>query len=100
MRWAVPSSKVGSCDSASAAAERDSGVEAGAALGAATRAGFAAIPGLAGAAATGFAGAGAMPGAAGFALWPSAGALASIAAIAAIVIARIGMYLPLSPIHR
>src|SRR5689334_7795327 len=30
MRWAEPSSKVGSCDSASAAAERDSGVDAGA----------------------------------------------------------------------
>jgi hypothetical protein len=29
IRFAVPSSKVGSCDSASAAAERDSGVEAG-----------------------------------------------------------------------
>src|SRR4051812_12957766 len=28
MRWAVPSSKVGSWDNASAAAERDSGVEA------------------------------------------------------------------------
>src|SRR5438128_1480353 len=30
MRWAVPSSKVGSLESASAAAERDSGVEAAA----------------------------------------------------------------------
>src|SRR5258706_10289492 len=29
MRWAVPSSKVGSLDNASAAAERESGVEAG-----------------------------------------------------------------------
>src|SRR5436305_6273854 len=94
MRSAVPSSKVGSCDSASAAAERDSGVDAGAALGAATRVGFAAIPGLGGAAAIGFAGAGAVPGLRGIALWPSAGALASIAATAAIVIVRIGISLP------
>src|SRR5579872_4377716 len=60
MRWAVPSSKVGSRESASAAAERDSGVD---------------TEGLAGGA---WAGAGlactcAAGGGAGISLWPKAG---------------------------
>jgi hypothetical protein len=90
----VPSSKVGSCDSASAAAERDSGVDAGAA-------GFAAVAcaGFAGVACAGFAtpagadvagltGGGAVPAPAGAGLWPNAGAVASIVAMARIVILR------------
>src|ERR1700722_4543965 len=69
MRCAVPSSKVGSCDSASAAAERDSGVDA-------------AVAGLAGAACAGFA----APATA--APWPNAGAAPSIVAMAMAVILR------------
>src|SRR5580692_10532483 len=83
MRCAVPSSKVGSCDSARAAAERDSGVEAAAGLiGAACGAGLAA-----GAAVAGLAGAGAVPMAGAF--WPDAGAAASSVAMATTVIVRI-----------
>src|SRR5437764_2847720 len=89
MRCAVPSSKVGSCDSASACAERDSGVDAAPALGAAPRTGFAATLGFAGAALAGFAGACAAGGAVVFELWPSAGTLTSIVAMALIVILRI-----------
>jgi hypothetical protein len=63
----VPSSKVGSCDSASAAAERDSGVEAGVAGLTAAWAG-AAMAGL-GFGATGIA--------AGPLFWPNAGQVAS-----------------------
>src|SRR3984957_299619 len=81
MRCAVPSSKVGSCDSARAAAERDSGVEAAAGLiGAACIAGVAA-----GAAVAGLAGAVPMAGA----FWPDAGAAASSVAMATAVIVRI-----------
>jgi hypothetical protein len=84
----VPSSKVGSCDSASAAAERDSGVDAVAGLIGAGRATGLAAP--AGAAVTGLAGSGAglEPGI----LEPSAkaDAVASIVAMAMIVILRMG----------
>jgi hypothetical protein len=74
MRCAVPSSKVGSCDSANSAAERDSGVDAADGFGApacAARvvgaAGFAAAP-------------------AGVALWPNDGAVASMVAMAMMVV--------------
>src|ERR1700729_2278278 len=86
MRCAVPSSKVGSCDSAKAAAERDSGVDAVAALtGVARGAGFVAPVG---GALTGLAVSGAAAGPAGPVLWPNADALASIVAMATIVILR------------
>src|SRR5712671_3981697 len=86
MRCAVPSSKVGSCDSANAAAERDSGVDAATAgFAAAACEGFAAP---AGADVTGLAGSGAVPEPA--APWASAGAVASMVATATIVILRIG----------
>src|ERR1700677_2870893 len=85
MRCAVPSSKVGWCDSAKAAAERDSGVDAAAGFrGAACRTGFVAPGG----AVTGLAASGAAPGSAVPALWPNADALASIMAMATIVIVR------------
>src|SRR5450756_1005001 len=86
MRCAVPSSKVGSCDSASAAAERDSGVDAAAA-------GFAGVA-WAGVAApadnvvTGLAGKAAGPEPATFEPSANAGTLASIVAMATIVILR------------
>jgi hypothetical protein len=86
MRCAVPSSKVGSCDSAKAAAERDSGVDAAAALtGAACGAGFVAP---AGGAVIGLAVGGAAAGSVVLALWPNADALASIVAMATIVVLR------------
>src|SRR5665213_2899821 len=83
MRCAVPSSKVGSCDSASAAAERDSGVDAAAAAGlaAAACAGFAVAAG-----AEGFVGGGAAP--AVPALCANAGAAASTVTRASIVDVR------------
>jgi hypothetical protein len=83
MRWAVPSSKVGSCDSANAADDRDSGVDA-------TAAGLAARAGFAGAAVAGLAGGGAVPAPAWPALWPNAGAVASIALTARMVVVRMG----------
>jgi hypothetical protein len=58
-------------------------------LGAAPRTGFAATLGFAGAALAGFAGACAAGGAVVFELWPSAGTLTSIVAMALIVILRI-----------
>src|SRR6202035_4826573 len=88
MRCAVPSSKVGSCDSASAAAERDSGVDAAAGLiGAVCATGLAAP---AGAAVTGLAGTGAGPEPAILVPSANAGAVASIVAMAMIVILRMG----------
>src|SRR5579863_362486 len=83
MRWAVPSSKVGSRDSAKAAAERDSGVDA-------TAAGLATCAGFAGAAVTGLAGGGTVPAPATPALWANAGAVASITPAARMVILRMG----------
>src|SRR5450755_987654 len=86
MRCAVPSSKVGSCDSAKAAAERDSGVDAAAGFTAAVcRAGFVAPVG---GAVTGLAVSGAEPGPAVPAFWPNAEAVVSIVAMATIVILR------------
>src|SRR5580698_3259250 len=67
MRWAVPSSKVGSCDNANAAAERDSGVDA---------------------VATGFAAAGLTGAAAVPTSSANAGAPASVDAMATMVIIR------------
>jgi hypothetical protein len=84
IRCAVPSSKVGSCDSARAAAERDSGVDAAAGF-IACAAGSAA---LAGAAVTSLAGSGGVPEPAMPALWPNAEVVASIVAMATIVILR------------
>ena len=86
MRCAVPSSKIGSCDSAKAAAERDSGVDAAAGLiGVACATGVAAP---AGAGVAGLAGAGAVPELTAPAFWPNAGATASIVAMATMVILR------------
>src|ERR1700679_883364 len=91
MRCAVPLSKVGSCDSAKAAAERDSGVDAVAALtGAPCGAGFVAPVG---GAVTGLAVGGAAAGPVVPALWPNADALASIVAMATIVILRMACVL-------
>src|SRR5260370_25998466 len=79
MRCAVPSSNVGSCDSAKAAAERDSGVDAAAGLAGVACRGCA-VPGLAGS--------GAVPEPAGPAPCPKADAAASIVAMATIVMVR------------
>ena len=83
MRCAVPSSKVGSCDSANAAAERDSGVDAAAGFRAC--AAFAVAPGVA----AGLAGSGVVPEPAMPELWPNTGAAASVEAMATIFIIRI-----------
>src|SRR3974390_2146030 len=87
MRCAVPSSKVGSCDSASAAAERDSGVDAAPAdLPGVVRA--AAAPPVGASAAGLAAGAGlAVPGDPAF--WARAGVVASKRLTARIVVVRI-----------
>src|SRR5882757_3555752 len=79
MRCAVPSSNVGSCDSAKAAAERDSGVDAAAALAGVACTGRA-VPGLAGS--------DAVPEPAEPALCPNADAVACIVAMATIVMVR------------
>src|ERR1700722_359570 len=83
MRCAVPSSKVGSWDSAKAAAERDSGVEAAGLIGAAC---VAAVAAAAGAVVAGLAGGGAVSMAPAF--WPDAGAAASNVAMATMVVVR------------
>jgi hypothetical protein len=83
----VPSSKVGSCDSAKAAAERDSGVDAATTGFAGARAGFAP---LAGAAAAALAGGGAVPAPLCPVLWANAGAVASNKAMAMMVVLRMG----------
>src|SRR6266700_1941948 len=85
MRCAVPSSNVGSCDSAKAAAERDSGVDGAAGLAGVACTGCA-VP--AGAAAAGLAGSGAVPEPAEPAPCPNADAVASIGAMATIVMVR------------
>ena len=79
IRCAVPSSNVGSCDSAKAAAERDSGVDAAAGLAGVACTGCA-VPGLAGS--------GAVPEPAEPAPCPNADAVASIVAMATIVMVR------------
>jgi hypothetical protein len=81
----VPSSYVGSCDSAKAAADRASGVDAAAGFAGVACAGFAP---LAGTAAAGLAGSGAAPEPVAPEFCASAGAVASIAAMATIVIFR------------
>src|SRR6516165_6052371 len=87
MRCAVPSSKVGSCDSASAAAERVSGVDAAtAALPGIVRAGPAQPPG---AAAEGLGTGAGLAAPAGLVFWANAGAVANKSVTARIVVDRI-----------